>query len=77
MSLASQILTTLLTYTVVYKSTYHAKPRSIYFLPQYISVEFTVIRVLHHKLQYSTTIVYYIIQTNVYLDISYNSNNVD
>ena len=54
MSPASQILTTLLTHTVVYKSTYHAKPRLIYFLPQYISAEFTVIHVLHHKLQYST-----------------------
>ena len=54
MSPASQILTTLLTHTFVYKSTYHAKPCSIYFLPQYISAEFTVIRVLHHKLQYST-----------------------
>ena len=54
MSPASQFLTTLLTHTVVYKSTYHAKPRLIYFLPQYISAAFTVIRVLHHKLQYST-----------------------
>ena len=35
MSPQPQILIIVLTHTVVYKSTYHAKPRSIYFLPQY------------------------------------------
>ena len=35
MSPQTQILTTTLTHTVVYVSTYDTRPRSIYFLPQY------------------------------------------